>query len=147
MKFAWIENDRIRDISTGNPAERYHPDVAVHYSTGVPDEAENGDWWVEGRLVKPEPPVPVEFPSPVHTFPKVSPVEFKLLFTAQERVGIKASRGSDPVIDDFMGIIEDPRLTVVDLGLGSTQDGLAYIVSKGLLTEERKAEVLQGVMK
>lgn len=55
MKFAWIEDNRIRDIAPGNPAEFYHPDVAVFYDTEVPDEAENGDGWVDGVLVKREP--------------------------------------------------------------------------------------------
>lgn len=58
MKSAWIENDRIRDIAPGNPAEFYHPDVAAFYDTQVPDNAENGDGWVNGQLVKPEPPAP-----------------------------------------------------------------------------------------
>lgn len=58
MKFAWIENDRIRDIAPGDPTTHYHPDVAVFYDTQVPDDAVNGDGWVNGQLVKPEPPPP-----------------------------------------------------------------------------------------
>lgn len=79
--------------------------------------------------------------------PKVSPVEFKLLFTAQERVAIKAARASDPIIDDFFEIAEDPRLTYVDLGLESTQAALSYLVTKELITEVRKADILAGVIK
>ncbi len=58
MKYAWIENERVRDIAPGNPVEFYHPDVAVFYDTQVPDDAVNGDGWVSGQLVKPEPPPP-----------------------------------------------------------------------------------------
>jgi hypothetical protein len=59
MKYAWIENDNIRDICQGGePAEHYHPDVAKFYDTQVPDDAVNGDGWVNGQLVKPEPPTP-----------------------------------------------------------------------------------------
>jgi len=58
MKWAWIQDDRIRDIAPGEPADWYHPDVAVFYDTEVPDDAENGDGWVDGVLVKPEPYVP-----------------------------------------------------------------------------------------
>lgn len=54
MRLAWIENGNIRDIAPGNPAELYHPDVAVFYDTPVPDDAENGDGWVDGTLIKPE---------------------------------------------------------------------------------------------
>lgn len=85
---------------------------------------------------------PAEIPLP--PFKKVSPVEFKLLFTSQERVAINAARAADPVIDDFFDIVDDPRLTHVDLGLQSTQDALSYLVAKSLLTEDRKSEILRG---
>jgi hypothetical protein len=52
MKFAWIENNLIKDVAWTNPEDIYHPDVAVHYNTEVPDDAENGDGWVNGQLVK-----------------------------------------------------------------------------------------------
>lgn len=76
--------------------------------------------------------------------PKVSPVEFKLLFTAPERVAIKAARAADPVVDDFMSLVEDPRLTHVDLALQSTQAALGYLVANALLTEERRTEIIAG---
>lgn len=60
MKYAWIENQRIRDVAHSNPSEIYHPDVAAYYTTQVPDDAANGDGWVNGALVKPEPPAPAE---------------------------------------------------------------------------------------
>lgn len=75
---------------------------------------------------------------------KFSPVEFMLLFTSTERVAIKARRATDPVIDDWLDIIEDSRLTEVDLALQSTQDALAYLVSLDILTDERKGEILGG---
>jgi hypothetical protein len=58
MKLAWIENEVIRDIAWTTPSKIYHPDVAVNYDTEVPDDAENGDGWVNGALVKK--PAPVE---------------------------------------------------------------------------------------
>jgi hypothetical protein len=45
MRKAWIEN---------------HPDVAVFYDTEVPDDAVNGDGWIDGVLVKPVPEIPTE---------------------------------------------------------------------------------------
>ena len=53
MNYAWIENDKIRDVAISNPTEIYHPDVAAYYTTQVPDNAVNGDGWVNGALVKP----------------------------------------------------------------------------------------------
>jgi hypothetical protein len=145
MKKAWIENGVIRDICPGEPTELYRPEIAELYSTDVPDEAENGDGWSDGALVKRPAPEPAQAPiiTPVQR-PIVSPVEFKLLFTPQERVAIKSARAGDPVIDDFMEIVGDPRLTYVDLNLKSTQDALGYLVAKGILTNERKAQILEG---
>ena len=54
MKYAWIENEKIRDICQGgNPSECYHPDVAKFYDTLVSDDAQNGDGWVNNQVVKP----------------------------------------------------------------------------------------------
>jgi len=144
MRKAWIENERVRDVCHGNPDELYHPDVAKFYDTDVPDDAANGDGWDGVTLTKPviPDPVPVEPPAPVP--PKVSPVEFKLLFTAPERVAIKAS--TDPIVQDFFSIVEDTRLTHVDLGLQSTQDALSYLEAQGLIAAGRKDEILTGVV-
>ena len=53
MKYAWIENNKVRDVAHDEPSKIYHPDVAVYYTMQVPDNAVNGDGWVNGALVKP----------------------------------------------------------------------------------------------
>jgi hypothetical protein len=53
MKYAWIENGKVRDVAHDEPSKIYHPDVAVFYDTQVPDDAVHGDGWVNGALVKP----------------------------------------------------------------------------------------------
>lgn len=58
MKYAWIENNQVRDVCHGDPTLCYHPDVAQFYNTEVPDDAANGDGWVNGQLVKPQPAPP-----------------------------------------------------------------------------------------
>ena len=64
MKYAWIQDNKVRDICQGGePSAHYHPDVAVNYTTQVPDDAVNGDGWVNGTLVKPVIPEPI--PEPV----------------------------------------------------------------------------------
>lgn len=144
MKKAWVENNRIRDIAAGNPADLFHPDIAALYDTDVPDTAVNGAELVDGEWVNPapaEPPAPAPVPAAA---PKVSPVEFKLLFTVLERVAIKAS--TDPIVQDFFSIVEDTRLTHVDLGLQSTQDALSYLEAQGLIAAGRKDEILTGVV-
>lgn len=62
MKHAWVENEKIRDICHGEPSECYHPEIAAHYSTLVPDDAENNDGWINGELVKAEKPTPTPEP-------------------------------------------------------------------------------------
>lgn len=146
MKYAWIEDSVIRDIAHGNPTDCYTPEVAASYSTEVPDDAESGDGWVNGTLIKPEvvvpPPPEPEVPVPS----KVSPVEFKLLFTPQERVAIKAVQATDPMVADFYEIVEDPRLTHVDLGLASVQQALTYLMKLGLLAPDRLEKILMGTL-
>lgn len=61
MKYAWIQDGKVRDVAHDEPSKIYHPDVAVFYTTQVPDDAVNGDGWVNGALVKPETP---EAPTP-----------------------------------------------------------------------------------
>ena len=135
--FARVINDVAVDVSS-TPAEQFHPSIAEQFEP-VPDEVQAG--WVRNEDGEWEAPAP----SPSEAT-KVSPVEFKLLFTSAERVAIKAARATDQVIDDFYDIVEDLRLTFVDLGLRSTQDALSYMVAQGLLTDERRSEILAGVV-
>lgn len=145
MKYAWIENERIRDIAPGNPEDYYAAEVAAFYSTQVPDTAVNGDGWVNEQIVKPLPPEPS---APIQAVPpKVSPIQYKLLFTSAERIAISTAKATDPVLQDLYGILDDPRLTEVDLALQSTQDALDYLTAKGLIAAGRKAEILLGVIK
>ena len=81
------------------------------------------------------------------TYPKVSPVQYKLLFTVQERIAIATAKATDPVLQDLYGILDDPRLTEVDLNLASTQGALDYLISQGLIEADRKAEILTGELK
>jgi hypothetical protein len=144
MKNAWVENNKIRDIVTSNPYDVFHKDIAKLYSTEVADYVRIGATFIDGEWVNPIKPEPVE-PEPVVVEPvyeKVTPIEFKLLFTSPERVVIKAARSTDPIVDDFFDLVEDPRLSAVDLGLKSTQDALDYLTAQGLLVEGRKAQIL-----
>ena len=81
---------------------------------------------------------------PVAGSPKVSPAEFKLLFTSAERVAIRQARATDATVDDFFDLVEDPRLTTVDLALPSVQGALRYLAATGLITDARIVEILKG---
>jgi hypothetical protein len=144
MKYAWIENNTVRDIANGNPADLFHPDIAAKYDTQVPDDIIAGATLVDGVWVNPAPVEPVTPEPTAPVAPTVGPIEFKLLFTSGERIAIKTS--TDPIVQDFYEITSDPRLTHVDLGLKSTQDAIAYLVSIGILTQERADAILSGVV-
>lgn len=145
MKYAWIENAVIRDVCNGAPDELYHPDIAKHYDTQVPDEAINGDGWDGVKLVKLVKYVLSDnIPLPqMWRITQISPVEFKLRFTAQERIAMRAARPTDPGVDDLFDIIEDPRLTTVDLELAATKEAVAYLVLKGYVVQARVNTILQ----
>lgn len=145
MKYAWVENGIIRDVAHDHPSAIYHPDIAKHYYNQVPDDAENGDAWDGVTLTKPVIPEPVAPEAPVFVPPKISPIEFKMLFTSAERIALRTS--TDVVVVDFMEIIQDPRLQQVDLNLQTVRDGLAYIESIGLIGAGRAAEILKGEVK
>jgi hypothetical protein len=70
MKYAWIQNEVIRDICPdADPYNCYTNEVAALYNTLVPDEAQNGDGWVDGQLVpKPVPPPQPPPPTPPQTW-------------------------------------------------------------------------------
>ena len=139
--FARIINDVAVDVST-DPANSFHPDIAREFDP-VPDEVQAGWVRTDGQWSA---PAPTPQPEPVPIYPKVTPVEFKMLFTSAERIAIKAAREADPVIDDYFDIVEDPRLQVVDLGLHSVQEGIHYLQSVGILTEDRVGQILAGTI-
>ena len=144
MKQAWIDTttNTIRDIAQGDPTAIYHPDIAALYDTDVPDEAQNGDSYVDGVwIAKPVPePVVQEPVAPVP--PKVTVIEYKMLYTSAERIAVKAS--ADPVIIDLQELMNDPRTVNVDLSLQSISDALDYMTAIGLIAAGRKAEILTG---
>lgn len=135
---AWVENDRIRDVTDGDPAERFHPSVAANYDTRVPDDTKPGATLVDGSWVNPTPP-PAPAPGPAR--PRtLTPIQFKLLLTSQERIAIKQS--TDAVVQDFLEIINDPQLQSVELGDTFTTDALNYLEAQGLIASGRADEIL-----
>lgn len=77
-------------------------------------------------------------------YPKVSAIEYKMLFTSAERIAAKAS--VDPVIVDLQELLNDPRTKEIDLSLASIHGALDYMTAIGILAEGRKAQILTGVV-
>ena len=143
MKYARIINGIAIDVRAVSPDGCFTPEIAAEF-VEIPDNVE--DHWI---LTGTEWAAPV-IPEPVVVeplIPIISPVEFKLLFTPQERLAIKAARSTDDIIDDLFTILDDHRLTVVNLNLDSNKNAVAYLHSKGLITADRKAEIMTGILK
>lgn len=71
----------------------------------------------------------------------ITPITLKLRFTALERVGIYSC--NDEIVRDFLRIIDDPRLSLIDKSLDSTQEIFSHLVNLGLISESRKIEILK----
>lgn len=115
-------------------------DVVVATSNGITFDGARGGWVVGDTLIAD----PAREMTLVPALPKLSPVEFKLAFTPQERVAIAAARQTDPVLADAYSVLDDPRLSGVDLNLASTQGLIDYLVALELITEERAAQIKAG---
>ncbi len=126
MKYAWIENDKIRDVAHSNPTEIYHPDVAALYTTQVPDDAVNGDGWVNGALVK---PVVVE-PTPAPR--QWTADNFRTGMTLAEKT--KWDNNSAPEIITVKA--ELPK------ELAGATELLDFLVSSSVISAETKAKIL-----
>lgn len=118
MKYAWIENERIRDICQGgNPEDCYTAEVAANYNTLVPDEAKNGDGYVDGQWI-PAPP-----PPPPPTAPRTwTDKDFHAAMTLSEKV--KWDNNQSPQIvtakKEMLTPQEEPYTTeILDMLVGS----------------------------
>ena len=146
--YARIINEVAVDVSS-NPAEEFHPSIAAEFEP-VPDNVEN-NWRRNPQTgVWSAPEVAQEQPGQATVFHKVGPLAFKLLFSAPERVKAKQLRSTDDFLEDFWGLLDDPRTDVVDMALGSVQAAIEYTLTAvkaagvELDIPTRKAEILAG---
>lgn len=144
--FARIVNNVAVDVSA-DPENCFHPDIAAEF-VAVPDSVQPG--WVKGADGKwtapePQPEAPV--------YPKVGPIAFQMLFTPQEMIAADTLKATDKVLASFWKLIDDPRTDVVDLGLESVQNAIAYtltaVKNSGVDVDvpTRLAAILSGVLK
>jgi hypothetical protein len=147
----------VAEVVVFDPTTTFTHEIAALFQPQEPGmvyraEFRDGQW-----VAPPEPdpaPEPIENMQPAFRT-ELTPPEFKLQFTSAERIAMRAARayaGTDEtklatqaVIDDWFDIIDDPRLTTVDLKHESTQQGVAFLVASGILTQARADEVLAGV--
>lgn len=91
MKYAWIENNKIRDVAI-DPASQFTAEVAAFYSTEVADDVQNGWELIDGAWTA---PAPVQAPTDTNTYlhvtyPELSQVNAQIDLT----VSVKFADGS-----------------------------------------------------
>jgi len=141
--FALIENNTAIQVSH-DPSSEFHSLVADKFSR-VPANVRVG-WRLDDEGAWSAPAVPDPTPEPVNTI--ISPTAFKRRFTLTERTAIAMARAlrtsTDPTelqlalaLDIFFEDLDDPRLTEMDLTDETVSQGLAFLVSVGIITQER----------
>lgn len=130
-------------FSEGNPEDFFHPDISKMFFE-APDEVVVG--WIQKAGVIQAPPIAAPVSEVVTeikpTTLSISPPDFKLRFTFHERISLKKARATDPGVDDFYDILDDPRLKTVELSAPATIASITYFAEQGYLTQERATQVL-----
>lgn len=115
------------DVVTVDPATLFHADVAEQFVT-VPDDTQHGDVLnADGSWTKHVPAVPAEPVAPPP--PTITPPQFKLLMLPDLAEIMEAAK-TDVTMATFLDVVNDPRLTEVDLSLQSVQNGIQYCLAK-----------------
>lgn len=128
MKYAWIENNIVRDVCHGIPSECYTPNVAELYTAQVPEDAANGDGWDGTTLTKPVVPTPVPAPRAI----SVEQVRAGLTLTEK----VKWDNDSAPEVTTAKIEFATPR-TVAD-----ATDVLAFLVAANVISSASEAKIL-----
>lgn len=144
MKYARIINHSAVDVRDESPEGYFTPNLVEEF-VQVPDQVENGWTLTNGHWQAPLPPEPAPEPEPIETPLEVIPVAFKLLFKPEERIAINEARKTDPMLQDAFSILDDPRLTAVNMRLNSTKDLVKYCALKGYIPTNRVDEILSGI--
>ena len=134
------------DVST-DPENCFHPLLAAEF-VEVPAEVTHG-WRLDGGAWQAPSgggPVIPEVPPQVGNLAPTPP-EFLLLLTLPERVAIRAAGPTDKVIEDILKMVDDPRVTFIDLTNPGVVEAINYLTTTEppLLTTERAARVVKGL--
>lgn len=141
IKFAKVVNDTVVEELDALEG-RIHPALHGDY-VQVPDTVEPGMVKNGRKFEVPKPVAPVEAEAqPVALNTRVSRVEFFRRFKRAERIAIRGAEANDPVIGDFMLMLN--LADEVDLSAEDVVEGLAYLEAQKLLSTGRREEILPG---
>lgn len=136
-RYARIENDVVAEIielpDGTKLADALHPDIVVNIRPAG-DNVYPGFVLTSGLFVPPAPPPP---PEPKR---QLSFIEFLDLFTESEQLAAAAS--NDPQVRRLL--LRAAGASSLSLDDTRTLNGLESLVSQGLLTAERKSQILTG---
>jgi hypothetical protein len=74
----------------------------------------------------------------------ITAIQFKMCFTPQERVAIRALRETDDYVDDMFDILDDPRTETVNLALPQVQEMMLHLVDVNVISSNRMYEILHA---
>lgn len=92
------------------------------------------------------------FSAPAPVPPKVGPIAFQMLFTADEAEAAATLKANDGKLASFWKLIDDPRTDFVDLSLQTVQAAVEYtltaVKASGVDVDvpTRKAQILTGIV-
>ena len=131
MKYVFIDNGVVADLTRIDPFLIFSSDYAARF-IDAPDEVEGG-WLYDGQFfTSPPPPAPI--------FPRFVGNEKLDLFTPPEQLAVVTATMTDPVIKlTYDRLINAAYLSYED---PEVELGLTMLQSRGLITPDRKAEIV-----
>lgn len=130
---ARIQNNRVVDVCSADPATLYHPEVAKDF-VDVPNGTEPGMLKDKsGKFVTD--PATVE-PEPVKQPRVLNKAEIRASMTVDERVALKAS--TDPYVEDFVEMLTERGYKA---GSDEYVEAINKLAAANVLTAKRATEL------
>lgn len=132
-----------RRVYTGNTKTFGAKDgIPSNYITTEPPESEHYKIWDGTKWFLRE-----EYPTPPNPEPevnwKITKLSFRSRLTLQEKVAIEDASETNSTVRVIKGDLDSA--TFIDLKNETVVEGLSFLVTEGILTEERKEEILNTV--
>ena len=140
MKYAWVRDNTVVDTCVADPKTIFHKDVAENYNVMIANEIGTGATLVDDEWQN----IQIQQTHDEEDRYMLSPIEFKLCFTPQERVAIKAVSETDAILQDAYSLVDDQRLTFVNMHTRSVIELIDYLESCGLITQDRAIDIKSG---
>jgi hypothetical protein len=132
-----MESWQVTSKATGEPVFRYQCDDGIGPIYWVGMEAVTHDHALVVDVAPEEPPATVYGGRRI-----ISKLEFLRLFSAEERITLRTVAKSNPVVEDYMQLLE--LAEEINLDDPDTVSGVQIMEAATLLGAGRSAEILRG---